>query len=138
MAKRMSLEAQLLVGTAGNRAGTLMTNVRDLTGPAAPAGADISDRGSPMELIGPGMVAFSLQWESNWSDTDANVQLLYNAAVNRTAVAIRTKDFVSGKGFDGDCFITKADKKEPLKEGQKIDFEAKPTDMAGRLPQLYV
>jgi hypothetical protein len=138
MATRMSLEAKLYYGTAGTTAATEATNIRDLTAPAAPGSTDISSRGSRIELVGPGMIAYSLTWESNWSDTDAFVQAIYTAAIAGTAVAIRTKDYSSGKGFNGDCIITKADHKQPLKEGQKIDFEAKPTDIAGRYPQLYV
>jgi hypothetical protein len=142
MAKRMSLEAQLLYGTAGATATTLANNVRDLTAPKAPTASDISDRGSNVALYGPGQVDFSLQWESNWSDTDLFVQTLYAAAHAATIagriVALRTKDYSSGKGVDADFIVSKADHKQPLKEGQKVDFEAKPTDLAGRYPQLYV
>jgi hypothetical protein len=138
MAKRMSLEAKLYYGTAGTTATGLANNVRDLTGSASPGAADISDRGSRVELVGPGMIAYSLQWESSWSDTDVFVQTLYAAAMAGTPIALRTKDYVAGKGFDGDVLITKADHKQPLKEGQKVDFEAKPTDIAGRYPSLYV
>jgi hypothetical protein len=134
MPTRMGLEAKLYLGTAGATATTLMTNVRDLTEPMAPGSADISSRGSRVELVGPGMLTYSLQWESNWSDTDTSVQTLYAAAAAGTAVALRTKDFSTGKGVDADFIMTKADHKQPLKEGQKIDFEAKPTDLAGRYP----
>jgi hypothetical protein len=138
MAKRMGLEAKLYYGGAGTTATTLATNVRDLSAPLSDEKADISDRSSPIALYGPGMLDGSLSWESNWSDTDTFVQTLYAAATARTPVALRTKDFAAGKGWDGDFYITKSDVKQPLKEGQKIDFEAFPTDLAGRTPQIYI
>ena len=136
--KRMSLEAKLYYGAAGSTATTLANNVRDLNSPIDPTKADISDRGSRIALYGPGQVEASISWDSNWSDSDAFVQAIYAAALTGTPVALRTKDFVNGKGWDSDFIISKSDKKEPLKEGQKIDFEAVPTDLAGRYPQPYV
>jgi len=138
MVTRMSLEAKLYYGTAGSTAATLAENVRDLTSPLAPTKADISSRGSRVALYGPGQIEASLAWESNWRADDAFVQAMYAAAIAGTAVALRTKDYSAGKGWDGDFIISKGDKKEPLKEGQKIDFEAVPTDLAGRYPQIYV
>lgn len=138
MATRMGLEAKLYYGTAGSQAATLATNVRDLTMPLDPQKADISSRGSRFTLYGPGMIDASIAFESNWSDTDAFVQTLYAAAIAGTPVALRTKDFATGKGWDADFIITKGDRKEPLKEGQKVDFEAFPTDISGRSPQVYV
>ena len=137
MSVRMSLEAQLFYGAAGATATTLATNVRDLNSPIDPTAADISMRGSRIALSGAGMIEASLSWESNWSDSDAFVQAMYAAALAGTPVALRTKDYAAGKGWDGDFIISKADKKEPLKDGQKIDFEAKPTYVS-RYPQLYV
>jgi hypothetical protein len=138
MSTRMSLEAKLYFGTAGSVAATLANNVRDLTMPLDPGKSDISSRASRIAVYGPGMIEASLAWESNWSDNDAFVQALYAAAIAGTAVSLRTKDFATGKGWDADFIITKADTKQPLKEGQKIDFEATPTDIAGRAPSVYV
>ena len=136
--KRMTLEAKLYYGSPGATAGTLATNARDMTVPFDPTKVDISDRGCSIAVYGPGMAELSIQWESNWSDTDAFVQQAYAAAVGRTPIALRTKDFITGKGVDADFIIVKADWKGPLKEGQKVDFEAVPTDLSGRSPQAYV
>ena len=62
------------------------------------------------------------------------------SAMGGTPLALRTKDYAAGKGVDGDFLIFKADKKQPLKEGQKVDWSAKPTPLGGRLmtrAQLY-
>lgn len=138
MATRMSLEAKLYYGAPGAAAGTLAANVRDLTFTFSTEKADISSRASRVSLYGPGMIEASLTWESNWSDTDAFVQAMYAAAIAGTAVSLKTKDWLTGKGIDGDFVITKCDLKQPLKEGQKMDFEAVPTDINARVPSFYV
>lgn len=142
MPTRMGLEAKLYYGTAGTTATTEATNVKDLSNTFAPNKADISDRGSRLAKYAPGLIEASITWSSNWSDTDTFVQTMYAAAIAETPVALRTLDFKNvsgqGKGWNGDFIITKADQKQPLKEGQSVDFEAFPTDLAGREPQFYV
>ena len=137
---RMGIEGQLFYGTAGNTATTLATNVKDLTETIDPEDADISARGSVIEQSGPGTIKVTLGWNSNWDPADAFLLALITAATTRTPIALRTKDYSAGKGLDGDFIITKQDHKEPLKEGQAVDFEARPTPLAGRwmtTAQLY-
>lgn len=136
MAIRMGIEGKLYHGTAGSTAATEVSNCRDVSIEISGVEADISMRASRIALTGLCMVEVSIEWEMNWSDTDASCSTLFGALANGTVLALRTKDYASGKGFDGDVVITKGPKKEPLKEGQKITFTAKPTYVT-RLPNLY-
>lgn len=137
---RMGIEGQLFYGAAGSTATTLANNVKDLTEAIDPQDADISARGSVIEQSGPGTIKVTISWSSNWDPADAFILAMVAAATTRVPIALRTKDYSAGKGIDGDWIVTKLDHKEPLKEGQAVDFEAHPTPLAGRwmtAAQLY-
>jgi hypothetical protein len=137
---RMGIEGQLFYGAAGSTATTLANNVKDLTEAIDPQEADLSARGSVIEQAGPGTIKLTISWNSNWDPADAFILACIAAATTRTPMALRTKDYSAGKGVDGDFILTKLDHKEPLKEGQAVDFEARPTPLGGRwmtAAQLY-
>jgi len=129
---RMGLDAQLFWGAAGSTAATLTTNVIDLTQEIDTTEAELNSRGSIVEQAGPATIKLKLSWNSNWDPQDAFIQALLAAITGRTPIALRTKDYSAGKGVDGDFIVTKGSKKEPLKEGQKVDLEATPTPLGGR------
>lgn len=68
---------------------------------------------------------------------NAVIAALLAASFAGTPIALRLKDFATGKGYDGDVILEHKDGK-PLRGEQTLDFTAKPTRAGGRRPQLYV
>jgi len=69
--------------------------------------------------------------------TDTSLQQLLAAAVAGTALAVRTKDYAAGKGYDGDM-VFKMEHGEPLEAEQTYKFTGTPSRASGRAPQLYI
>jgi hypothetical protein len=68
--------------------------------------------------------------------TDTNFEALRVAAAAGTAVALRGKDYSSGKGPDAD-FTLSMSAPWPLQGEQVVTFTATPTRGSGRTPSLY-
>jgi hypothetical protein len=133
MAKRMGFEGKLYWGPAGATGTTELTIARDVGYRFEPTEADVSDRGSKIELTDVAMVKFALDFEINNQDTDAFVSALRTAAAAGNALAFRTRDKSAGYGVDGD-FIVGDDESQPLKDAQRLRVVCKPTDKNGRVP----
>lgn len=133
MTKRMGFEGKLYYGTAGSTAGTELTIARDVSYKFEPTKADISDRGSIIDLMDVAGIAFSIEFEINNQDSNAFVALARAAASTGGAMAFKTLDKTSGWGVDGDFIVTE-DESQALRDAQRLKFTLDPTDKAGRVP----
>lgn len=133
MPKRMGFEGKLYWGTAGSTATTELTIARDVSYRFENDEADISDRGSIINLHDVGGVSFSLEFEVNNQSTDSFISALRTAVVAGNAIAFATEDATSGYGVDGD-FIVSDDEQQPLRDAQRIRVTCRPTDKEGRVP----
>lgn len=137
--RKSGYEGQLLYGTAGTTANTVLENVEDLD-------YDTSSEKAPTTVRGTGnavpintekVVALNakITWSMLLKTNDTALFALIAAARTGAAVALRTRSYASGLGFDGDCTLT-VKHGMTLKGQSKFDFEATPTDDEGRAPQL--
>jgi len=136
---KMGFEGEIYYGVAGSTAGTKLTNSRDITYNSDPTKGETTVRGDgsapPIETERVVSVKFSIEWLM-LRRTDASLEALIAAAVVGTPVAIRTKDFAAGKGFDGDMTLSMKHG-APYKGEQTYAFTATVTDEL-RTPQPYV
>lgn len=139
---KMGFEGQILFDeTPGSTAATLLENTTDQAynmdvekgkttvrgdGSAPPIGTeDVTSRN------------FSIEFTMINDETDTALQALLTACYAGTGFALRTKDYSSGKGYDGDCTGTVASGR-PLNGEQTWQFTCTPSRSYGRTPQPYV
>jgi hypothetical protein len=141
MAKaRMSFEGILFTGDAGSEATTEVSR-RDINYEFDYDSGDTTEREegddeSPIETSSVTVRKVTITFNKLNKADDSVLASLLAAAYGGTPVAIRTKDFAAGKGFDGDCILKVKDGK-PFRGEQTYDFECKPNGDF-RKPQLYV
>jgi phage head maturation protease len=133
MSKRMGFEGKLYWGAAGSTASTELTIARDVSYTFENDEADVSDRGSILNLKDVAGVTFGLEFEVNNNDSNAFIAAARAAAIGGTAVAFRTRDKTSGWGVDAD-FILGIEESQPLRDAQRIKVTCAPTDKNGRTP----
>jgi len=137
---KQGYEGQILYGAAGTTATTLLTNVRDITNKFDVDKGDTTVRGDstapPIETQDVTIRKASFDWEMLDDINDAALEAMSVAATDGTPVAIRTRRYSSGKGFDGDVTLSMEDG-EPLRGEATIKFTATPTRSYGRDPILY-
>lgn len=133
MAKRMGFEGKLYYGTAGTSAATELTIARDVSYRFEIDEADVSDRGSIINLVDVAGISFSLEFEINNQSTNAFVATMRAAVAAGTPLAFKTEDATSGFGVDGD-FVFSDDEQQPLRDAQRLRLVCRPTDSEGRLP----
>lgn len=141
MADKSGYHGQILYGSAGSTAGTLLTNVEDLNYDTEPEKVETTVRGNgsavPIKVEDVVAIGAIITWAMFLKTGDTALTALIAAARAGAAVAIRTKSYASGLGFDGDCTLSVSHEKT-LKGASKFNFTATPTDSAGRTPQLNV
>lgn len=137
----MGFQGQIYYGAAGSTGATQLTNVGDITYNLDAEKGDTTVRGTgsavPIKTDTITALGIQIEWDMIHDTTDANLSALLTAVFAGTAMAIRTKDYSAGKGFDGDCSITVQDGM-PLKGQATKKFTATPCRDYGRAPQLYV
>jgi hypothetical protein len=138
----MGFEGQLFIGTAGTTAATQVTNLSDLNYNADFGKGNTTVRGTgaapPIETEEVTSIKISgVEWTMINDITDTALQTILAAAYSGGRLAVRTKDYSTGKGIDADMTI-KVEHGEPLNGEQTYKFSATPTRGAGRTPQLYV
>jgi hypothetical protein len=142
MATRYSgYQGILYYGTAGAQAPTQVTNCEDLQYDTEPERASTTVRGTgatpPIQTSKVVALKPVITWSMLMKSDDATLTALLAAARTGAAVALRTKSYASGLGFDGDCTIGVSH--EMTLAGQsKFNFTAEATDDEGRSPQLNV
>lgn len=138
---KMGYEGQLFYGTAGATGSTLVTNCVDLNYDQDPERGDTTVRGDgtspPIVTSKVTGLKPQITWKMLNKTTDSTLTALLAAAFTGAAVALRTKSYSSGKGFDGDCTLG-VKFGAPLKGEATFEFTAEPTDDEGRNPQLNV
>lgn len=138
--KKMGFEGEIFYGAAGSTAATKITNSRDITMTYEIEEGATTIRGDgsapPINTSRVTARTFSIEFEMLVKSDDTSLEALRVAAAAGNPVAIRSKDYASGKGYDGDCILT-MNHGAPLKGEQTVRFTAKPND-DNRVPQLYV
>lgn len=139
MANKSGYQGQIYYGTAGSQAGTLLTNVEDLQYDTEPEKVETQGRGDgnsvPIKCEDVVSIGATITWAMFLKTTDTALTALVAAARTGAAVALRTKSYSSGLGFDGDCTLSVSHEKT-LKGQSKFNFTATPTDSEGRTPLL--
>lgn len=117
MALRMALsDAKLYYGTAGSTAGTLITNVRDLSLKMKKGEAKADSRGSVWSKKRATLKEAEVEWEMNDDPDDTALTAIVNAFINNTTLAFLIKDAASGHGLDGDFEVFTCDREEKLED----------------------
>lgn len=136
---RRGYEGILYYGTAGSSAATQVTNCEDLDYDTQPEKAQTTIRGdgSAVPINTERVVALSatISWKMQNRPSDTTMAALLAAARAGSAVALKTKSYSSGRGYDGDCTLS-VKEGMPLKGMTMLEFTATPTDDEGRTPQL--
>lgn len=138
---KMGYEGMLYYGAAGSTAATLLTNVRDIKLELDRETGDTTVRGSstspPIKTEETAMLVVGLEFDMINDITDTSFAALKTAAAAGTGVALRGKDYSSGKGPDAD-FTLKASLPWNLAGEQVVTFTATPSRAYGRSPQNWV
>lgn len=138
--KKMGFEGLFYYGTHGTTASNQLTNIRDVSVSVDVSEGDTTTKGDgtapPIETSRVTSIRFQLDFQMIYKTSDTFLQAMLTAAIAGTPVALRGKDYASGKGPDGD-FILSYKHGEPFKGEQTYDFVAKPND-DDRTPQIYV
>ncbi len=125
----MGYEGQIFYGTTGSTAATQILNATDLAYNLDLEKGSTVVRGDgsavPITTENPTVRTVTCEWTMINDTTDTTLAALIAAARACTSVAIRTKDYSSGTGFDGDCYLT-AQHNMPLKGEQTYTFNATP------------
>ena len=138
--KKMGFEGLLYYGVAGSTGGSQINNCRDITETFDIGEGDTTVKGDssapPIETTRVTSRKYSIDWQMVYKSDDTVFLALMAAAVAGTPVAIRSRAYSSGLGYDGDMNL-KWKHGKPLKGEQTIDFTGTPNDDA-RTPQLNV
>lgn len=136
---KMGFEGLAYYGTKGSTANTLISNRVDISfdidpqlAPTTVAGAGTAP---PVETEGVATIKWSATIKMKNVASDAALVALRTAAAAGTAIAIRMKDYASGKGYDGDCNV-KETFGGNLNGEQTFDFTLTPNG-ALRTPSIY-
>lgn len=140
MADKMGFQGKIFYGVAGATATNEITNSRDINYPYSTTKGNTTVRGDgslpPPDTQSVTRRVATIDWTMINKTTDANLPALLAAAYAGTPVAIRTKDYAAGKGFDGDVVLDVTHGK-PLDGEQTYQFTATPNGDL-RAPQFYV
>ena len=122
---------QLFYGLAGATAGTQVLNCEDLNYTNPLDKIETTVRGAGVSVPKKSEKAVAVGAEITWSMIHKNgdAVLVSFLAASRTAalVALRTRSYSAGTGFDGDCTLT-VTHEMTLKGQSKYNFTATPCD----------
>lgn len=130
----------LYYGAAGSTASTQVGNCEDLNYDTEPERAETTVRGTsgvPIKTSKVVALDAKITWSMLMKTGDTTLTALLAAARTGAAVALRTKSYSSGLGFDGDCTLG-VTHEMTLKGQSKFNFTAEATDDEGRSPSLNV
>ena len=141
MADKSGYQGIIYYGAAGSTAATQLTNVEDLNYNVEPEKVETTVRGDgsavPVKIEDVVALGATITWAMFHKASDTALTALIAASRTGAAVAIRTKAYSSGLGFDGDCTLS-ISHEMTLKGQSKFNFTATPTDSGGRTPSLNV
>jgi hypothetical protein len=128
---RRGFEGQIFYGTAGSTASTQLTNCDELDYDNPVEKIETTTRGAGTNVPKKSKKVVAIDAMITWSmylkDGDTALLALIAAARTGALVAIRTKSYSSGLGFDGDCTVTCKHTKNAKGES-KFNFTAEPCD----------
>jgi hypothetical protein len=131
------MNAVLKYGTAGTRAATNLTNVRNVTLNLETGESDVTTRANNgWRATVATLKDASLEWEMVWEAGDAGFTAIKNAFLNNTAISLLALSSATGEGLDADFMITNFTREEPLEEAIMVSVTAKPT-LSTRAPGWY-
>ena len=130
----LGLDAVLYRGTAGARAATVVTNVKDLTINLESGEADVTTRATEgwkasVATLKEGSLEFGMLYDT----ADADFQAFQTAYFSNTPLALFVSDG-AGTGLDADFSITGFSITQNLEEAMTVSVKAKPT-ASTRAPQ---
>lgn len=138
---KMGFEGMLYYGTAGTTAATLLENTKDITLNMEVERGNTTVRGDssgpPIETEDVTLRRVGIEFVMINDITDTAFAALNQAAADGVGVALRGKDYTSGKGPDAD-FTLSVSKPWPLNGEQVVTFTASPSRSYGRAPQNYI
>jgi len=127
MAQRMSLvDAKLYYGAAGGTAGTLITNVKDLSLKMKKGEAKVDSRASKYSKRKGSLKEIEVEWEMNDDSSDAALAAIIAAFINDSPLAFLIKDASDGHGIDGDFEVFGCDREEKLEDAVVYKINVKP------------
>ena len=127
MPVRVSLDAKLYHGPAGNTATTLLTTVGDVTVSLKKSETKISSRASRWALFKGALKEAEISFEVVDDSSSTALGTILNAFMSDTPLAFLIKDAVDGSGLDADFEVLGADRDEKLEDAIKYKFTIKPT-----------
>lgn len=136
--KKMGYQGILYYGAAGATASTQVTNCKDLSYSYGPVTEDTTVRGDgstvPIRTARPvARELKDLSWTMIEKSDDTTLTALKSAAANGSVIALRTKSYSSGTGFDGDVYI-ECTNGQPLGGAQTWDFKVVGLEDVDRTP----
>jgi hypothetical protein len=137
----MGYETQLFYGTAGTTAATQITNAVDVDYNLDPERGDTTTRGdgSSVPIVTSRVTALkpTITFKMLHKPADTTLAALIAASKAGSPVAMRTKSYSSGSGYDGDVTLSFKES-APLKGEGSFEFTAEATEESGRAPQTWV
>lgn len=123
---RISLEGEFLWGTAGSTAGTVSNRVDDVNISLDPVLASAILRGELFETNKVLYLKASLTFKLHDVEGDALQDAIVAAAMSKGRIALYPKTSKSGKGLDGDFYVS-FKRAEPNSDFVGWDITATPT-----------
>jgi hypothetical protein len=134
---KMAFEGKLYYGVAGSTGATEITNCRDVTISWTTQTGDTTVRGDgagpPVGSARVTRIDVEIQWTMLNKSDDVTLAALLTATAAGSPVAIRGKDYSSGKGPDYDVILS-VQNGQPVNGEQTYQFTATPTEESGRAP----
>jgi len=129
MAIVLGLDAKLFRGTAGSRATTEVTNVKDLTLNLESGEADVTTRATKgWKASAATLKEASLEFTILYDTEDADFTAFQAAYFGNTPLALFVSDGQdTAHGLDADFSITAFSVEQPLEEAISVSITAKPT-----------
>ena len=125
----MAFEGLAYYGAKGATAATNLTNCRDITYNITTEKGDTTVRGDstvpPIHTDNVTQRVASIELTLLYDSSDASFTSMETAATGGTAVAIRTRSYASGKGYDGDVTLEMG-RPFPLAGEQVVTFTCFP------------
>lgn len=138
--KKAGYQGILYYGTGGATAATQVTNATDINYAFSIVTDTITTRGDGSSLpieenLAVGRKLDDLSWTMIEKSDDSTLTALKAAAGLGTVVALRTKSYSSGTGFDGDVYVS-CKQGMPLGGKQTWDFTAVLAPFVDRTPNF--
>jgi hypothetical protein len=133
----LGMNAVLKYGTAGTRANSNLTNVRNVTLNLETGESDVTTRANNgWRATVATLKDASLEWEMVWEAGDAGFNAIKSAFLGNSAISLLALSSATGEGLDADFMITNFTREEPLEEAIMVSVTAKPT-LSTRAPSWY-